>query len=253
MLDTVLGLCIYLFSPSQEPYEDADILHILQGRAQRHGGDLRQSSLWVPTLIPFAGRICLDLLGDETVLFHHTCWSIFLVTPFWGCWVSSATRGDSFPTYLRKRLQLSPMHLEIDFPLPQTWGKYRECVLDVPIICTRGQVDMEPESPQTDEGANLRLNSCVGMPVGISWRAAQSGTIINSRWLCEDGKAGEAPPCIGADEAEPPVSHSCLHTALLSCVLDNKGTSTWVCALFVGHYCAFQNALCPHQVVCKNE
>lgn len=166
MLDTVLGLCVYLFSPSQQICEDADILHILQGRAQGHGGDLLQSPLWLPTLTPCADRICPDLLGDETVLFYHTCWSIFLVTPFWRCLVSSATRWDSFPTYLRKRLQLRPMHLEIDFPLPQTWGKYRECVLNVPIICTCGQVDMEPESPPNRRGGQLESQVLCGNASG---------------------------------------------------------------------------------------
>lgn len=40
------------------------------------------------------------------------------------------------------------MHLEIDLPLPQTWGRYREGGLLWPIACTGEQADREPESPK---------------------------------------------------------------------------------------------------------
>lgn len=71
------------------------------------------------------------------------------------------------------------MHLEIDLPLPQTWGRYREGGLLLSIPCT-GERQTKSQSPQNGRWGHSDLKPHIGMPVGISWRASQPGTITNS-------------------------------------------------------------------------
>lgn len=74
---------VILFQLSQQPWEETDILYMLQVRTQVHGGDLHKSPFQVSTLSQSIGRIWSQSVGRPDYIFPpYLAGPSFSVTPF---------------------------------------------------------------------------------------------------------------------------------------------------------------------------
>lgn len=143
------------------------------------------------------------------------------------------------------------MHLKIELPLFQVWGKYRECVLVVPILCTCRQADVEPESPKTVEQAKVSLTSCLGMPVGIVEGQLSQVLLSTAGGFMKTCRLRKLFLLMGIMELAPCITQLPSFSYIVVPCIDSKGTYAPCLSLWyfvVSHHCLCQNALYCHHL-----